>query len=259
MTGSAAPGGVPADSFSVAWRGRTLTAQPFADDDGRADPALVAALTDHAVGRGTESGVLAALAGARVLVPVVAAVGEGHPLPDHVRGDAGAEMSLPLLGGPDGIRAMPVFTGTETLTAWDASARPVPVKAARAALSAVEEGCSALLVDPGSDHAFVVRRPPLWALAQGRTWVAPHADDELAAAVAAALRPVTDVVPARAVTLAPGRQAELAVVLSLEGGLDERALRDVLQRTGELLAGLPLLTERAGSLELRPVPVSSAD
>ena len=42
-------------------------------------------------------------------------------------------------------------------------------------------GSSLLVVDPASDPAFVVRRPALWALAQGREWIPPHEDGELAA------------------------------------------------------------------------------
>ena len=55
-----------------------------------------------------------------------------------------------------------------TLTA---DARPVAVYAARAALSAVAEGAELMVLDPGSEVTFVVRRPGLWALAQqGQLW-----------------------------------------------------------------------------------------
>jgi hypothetical protein len=58
------------DSAGVPWAGRTLAAQPFTGDDGRADPALAAALAG-----GGERALADALAGARVLVPVVALPG----------------------------------------------------------------------------------------------------------------------------------------------------------------------------------------
>jgi len=243
----------PTDSLGVPWAGRALGPQPFAGDPGDADPALLAALTGHAAGEQSEQAVLAALASARLLVPVLAAAGEGHPLPDRVRGDAGAEASIPLVAGPDGSTALPAFTSVAAMAAWDGAARPVPVESARAALSAVDEGCSAILIDPATAHAFVVRRPPLWALAQGRDWVPPHQDRAIAAAVAAALGADPAIPGVVGVGLDAGRRAELAVVIRLVPGLDQAALAEGLAAVGERLAGLELLTERAASIELRPV------
>lgn len=244
----------PTDSLGVPWSGRDLNPQPFAGDPGEADPALLAALIGHAADsrgtRVTEQDVMAALAPARLLVPIVAQVGAGHPMPDHIRGDAGAEASIPLLAGPGGVRGLPAFTSVAALATWDAAARPVPVEAARAALSAVDEGCAVMVIDAGSPHAFVVRRPPLWAIAQGRAWTPPADDAELANAVRSALSPVTAV---RDVRLEPGRRSELAVVLGLTPGLDAVALQAVLAEVSELLADLAVLAERAESLELRPV------
>ncbi|MBL8931513.1 MAG: SseB family protein [Kineosporiaceae bacterium] len=245
-----APGEGPTDSHGLPWSGRTLNPQPFAGDPGDGDPQVLAALAAHATGTATEREVLAALAPARLLVPIVAVVGEGHPMPDHVRGDAGAEMSIPLLAGPAGTRALPAFTSVLALAAWDAEARPSPVEASRAALSAVDEDCTVMVIDPGSVHAFVVRRPPLWALAQGRTWTPPAEDGELAEAVRGAL----GLLPAvRAVRLEPGRRRELDLVLTLEPGLDAAGLKEVLSAVSHRLAGVTLLAERAESVELRPV------
>lgn len=243
----------PTDSLGQPWTGRTLGPQPFAGDPGDADPALLATLTSHAAGGSSEQAVLAALAGARLLVPVLASVGEGHPMPDHVRGDAGAEASLPLVAGPDGTTALPAFTSVAAMTAWDPTARPVPVEATRAALSAVDEGCSAMLLDAGSPHAFVVRRPPLWALAQGRAWVPPHQDGAVVEAVTAAVHADPGVPGVLGVQVEAGQRAELAVVVRLVPGLDRAALTERLTAVSERLAGVDLLSERAGSIELRPV------
>ncbi|UQA96415.1 SseB family protein [Streptomyces halobius] len=48
----------------------------FSDDDGSADPALAAALAAYGADRTTEPQLLSALTGARLLVPVVAVLGE---------------------------------------------------------------------------------------------------------------------------------------------------------------------------------------
>lgn len=247
-------GGDPADSYGIPWHGRSLTPQPFAGDTGEADPALIAVLAALAGGHAREVEVIAALRGVRLLTPVVAAIGDGHPLPDHVRGDAGAEMSIPLLAGPGGRRALPAFTGVASVAVWDPAARPVPVEAERAALSAVDEGCEAMVLDPGSPHAFVVRRPPLWALAQGRAWVPPADDAELRDAVRAGLAPVAAV---RAVRLEPGRGSELAVVVELPAGLTAEELQAVLAQVTERLGAVPLLAERAESIEVRPTAATA--
>ncbi len=238
------------DSGGVPWGGRTLSPQPFAGDTGEADPALVAALLAHRHRGDGEAEVVAALTTARVLVPVVATTGEGHPLPDHVRGDAGADMSLPLVASSGGT-ALPVFTSVRALAHWDAAARPVPVEATRAALSAVDEGCTALVLDPAGPDTFVVRRPALWALAQGRTWTPPEADGELLDAVVAALEPISGVGRVR---LEPGRSAQTAVVIEVEPGLDQAALHRLTGQVGVRLGQVELLAERTESVQVRPLP-----
>ncbi len=245
----------PTDSFGVPWSGRDLNPQPFAGDPGEADPELLAVLTACAAGTATEQAVIDALAPARLLVPVVAVVGQGHPMPDHIRGDAGAEMSIPLLAGPAGVRALPAFTSVAALAGWNADARPSPVEARRAALSAVDEGCDVLLLDPGSQHAFVVRRPPLWAIAQGRDWTPPAQDAELAEAVRAALTPLAPVraVPARTRTARRARRRART-----GPGLDADALQAVLAQVSEHLATVALLAERAESLEVRATAAAAA-
>ncbi|WHF23869.1 SseB family protein [Kocuria rhizophila] len=49
-------------------------------------------------------------------------------------------------------------TSTEALGARNADARPVAADIRRAALSAVQDGSSLLVVDPASDPAFAARR-----------------------------------------------------------------------------------------------------
>ena len=48
----------------------------FPGDDGAADPAVLAALAAYAAGQGSEHAALNALAGSRLLVPVVAVLTE---------------------------------------------------------------------------------------------------------------------------------------------------------------------------------------
>lgn len=117
------------------------------DDTGEPDPALAAALAAYAEDPTREPEVLRALAEARLLVPVVATLGESETGADGLVRDKSAEMATVLVQGPDGRRALLVFTGLEPLKRWDPDARPVPVPARTAALAALRDGAEALLVD----------------------------------------------------------------------------------------------------------------
>ena len=215
------------DSGGVPWTGRALSPSGFEGDDGSAEPAVA-----RAVAAGDLSGVVAALPGVRLLVPVVA---------------DGGDIALVTLTAPDGRRALPAFTCTSALAAWDASARPVPVAARRAALSAVDEGCELIVLDPGT-ASLLLPRPAVWALAQGAEWVpSPRRDD-----VAQALRrAVTGVPEVTGVHGEPGRRAELAVVLAVRSGLSREELADVTARVGQALATEQVVADHVDSVELR--------
>jgi SseB protein N-terminal domain len=244
-------GGGPAgtsDSAGVPWAGRSLTPQPFAADDGRADAALARALA-----AGDVEQVAAALVAARVLVSVVAVLGDGPaPIGPHGRPvDKSADMAVATLVAPDGRRALPVFSSAAALAGWDGSARPVPAEGPRAALSAVQDGCSALVVDPGSPAAVVLPRPALWALARGESWVPPERDPRVEDAVRAVTGQLGQVAGVR---LTAGEGASLTVVLAVRPGLDAAELSALLDDVRAGLSGADVLAERAESLTLTVVP-----
>src|SRR6476646_11191035 len=81
--------------------------QQFRDDDGTADPRVTEALAAYHAGQVSEHDVLAALAAARLLVPVVAVLADGSA----ADGDKNSEMVLPTLIGQDGRPAVLAFTG----------------------------------------------------------------------------------------------------------------------------------------------------
>jgi hypothetical protein len=117
------------------------------DDTGEPNPALAAALAAYAGDPAREPEVLAALPGARLLVPVVAELGEAETGPDGLVRDKAADMATVLMRGADGRLALLAFTGLEALHRWDPDARPVPVPARTAALAALQDGAEALLID----------------------------------------------------------------------------------------------------------------
>src|SRR5690349_17981837 len=117
--------------------------QQFRHDHGDADPQVTEALAAYQAGKGSEQAALTALAGARLLIPVVAVMADGDPADQRdgaeragqgdgaAAGDKNSEMVLPTLIGNDGRPAVLAFTGVESLTRWRRNARPVPAEADR--------------------------------------------------------------------------------------------------------------------------------
>ncbi len=236
----------PADTAGTPWAGRTLPAGGFSGDAGESDAALVAALAAARGGLAAEHVVVDALAAARVFVPVVAVLGEGAEAA-HGTADKQADMALVTLTGADGRRALPVFTGLAALAAWDPAARPVPVEARRAAVSAVAEGCDLMVLDPAGPTTYVVSRPAMWAVGAGRPWLPAHLDPEVLAELAGAVADRPDVVDVRA---DPGRGAELAVTLVVRPGLVADQVQQLAREVGAALQASELLRERVDGLEL---------
>lgn len=147
----------------------------YVDDDGAADPALASALERHAAGAAPYPEVLAALSGARLLVPVVALLGEVETGADGLARDKSSDMAAVLLTGADGRTALLAFTSTASLATWDPAARPVPVAAGLAAATAVQEGAEALVVDLSGPERFVVEGEDLHRIAAG--WRPVRLDD----------------------------------------------------------------------------------
>ena len=191
---------------------RRIPVSAFSDDDGAADTGLAAALALFAADPARRPDVLAALHAARVLAPVVA-------LPDQVAtGAAGllvdktSDISVPLLEGTDGRRALPVFTGLDSLARWDPAARPVPVDGPRAAQVAAAEGAEVLVVDVAGPDTCVLAAPELRALVDGRGVVPAYDDDELVIELRSALAAEPRVALAWLLP-APGVDARLTVRL----------------------------------------------
>lgn len=268
------------DSAGQPWAGRSLAGEDakihnFEDDDGTADAGYLAAVAALRSAAGDEAAVVASLAAARVFVPIVAQLAEEAERPagphsdglsgDTLRGDKQADMALVTLKAPDGRTAMPVFTSAAALESWHPEARPVAVYAARAALSAVAEGAELLVLDPGSEYTFVVRRPAVWALAQQHEWLPSYADPELAQAMGEAtaaypavrrveLEPgggVASATASGAVVPGGGPGPELRVVLYLEDGLDAAGVQSIVAGLNSEWSRNAVFAERVDSIEVK--------
>ncbi len=151
----------------------------FADDDGAADAALRTALA-HARDVDGPQEVSAALVGARLLIPIVAAPSTHD---GRNRGEHGADLALVTVIGRDGRRALPAFTDLDALARWRTEARPVPVRAEQAAAATYDEGAEALVLDIAGPTPHVVQGTRLAALAGGHQWRPAHADRQVLTAV----------------------------------------------------------------------------
>jgi SseB protein N-terminal domain len=163
----------------------------FASDDGSVPPDVADVLARRASGRAGIREVVMCLTVHRLLVPLLEVDGqllEG----DDTDPCAGSDRAVAAVSmrDPDGRPLGLAFTGMAPLVAWDASARPLPVEASRAAGAIVAEGGRALLVDSGSSHALRIEGLALARLASGEPWPDPWADPAVRGAVIGALGPV---------------------------------------------------------------------
>jgi hypothetical protein len=167
---------------------RTIPDPGFADDDGAADVRVAQALAGHAAGTVTSGAVLSVLQDARLLVPVMAVLGEVEIDEQGLAHDKSSDMAAVLVQAADGSKGLLAFTSTETMIRWDPEARPVPVTTATAATAAVQDRAEALLVDLAGPAPYVVDGEDLgrlaagWRLVEltgsrgGHGWIGPSAE-----------------------------------------------------------------------------------
>ncbi len=245
----------PVDSGGMPWSGRAPASTGFDADTGAADPRLVAALERSRAAPSADHDLelMELVTEARWIVPVVAAPGETGEGDGRVV-ETTTEMAVVTLTAPDGQRALPVFTGSAALAAWDPVARPVPVTAARAAQAAVAEGCAVVVVDVADEHACELRPSMVWALAQDRDWVPAHRDPFVARSVSAALEPEPDVVWHELGEGDTPGSGVLRVVLGLRPGLDQGGVEALATRVGGRLATDGELRARVDGLAFALAP-----
>jgi hypothetical protein len=221
------------DSAGVPWEGRRFESNAHSGDDGSADPALLAALTAFHAGTGDQVAVVEAYRTARLLIPLLASKGDEGVGPHGLKVDKTQELSIVTVAAPDGRRVLPVFTSVAAMGRWDASARPVPADGVRTAVAASADDTDLIVIDPGSESEFVIRRPAVWAIAQGIAWEPAFASPEVFAGLHAS---VANELAVLDLSVEPGdpaarlRGPELIVRLELMHGLDQAELDAVLAR-----------------------------
>ena len=160
------------DSAGVPWEGRAFEPNPWASDDGQTPAELAAALADNQIDK---AGLFAALVSSRLLIPILASLGESAEGEHGLTVDKSADLAIVAVATPDNQTAIPAFGSVADMQAWNAESRPVPVEAPKVALAAASEGHSRVILNPGT-RPVALRRPMLAALAQGHAWLPPHQD-----------------------------------------------------------------------------------
>jgi SseB protein N-terminal domain len=225
----------------------------FRADQGDADPAVSGTLAGYAEGRSGEREVLSALAGTRLLVPVVAVGSPGGPSADATSaGEKASEVGVPAIIGRDGRPAVPAFTSLEALRRWQPSARPVPLPAASVFQSAVELS-QAVIVDIAGPVPIAIEGSRLHALASGQPPPFLHEDPDVHAAVAAA---AASQPPGVRIRLGPPpADADLLLELTpadpaaaVPAGLAEALAADIGTRLADRVRrGIAVSVQRAGA------------
>ncbi|MDH6520307.1 hypothetical protein M2163_002711 [Streptomyces sp. SAI-135] len=238
----------PIGSVTVA--NKNIPDPGFSDDDGSADPGLSAALAAWAEDRAAVGPVLAALKGARLLVPVVAVLGEVEEDENGLRREKTSDMAVPTLKA--GSRtALPAFTSTDSLARWDPAARPVAVPLHQALQAAAHEKADTVVLDLAGPVPFELTGQALLALAEGRVSADPLTDPAVIGAVREAVAAEPGVLRAH---LGPG-QADGTLALVLEpSATPAEAARAVAERLAadetlraRLVRGLDLAVLPAGA------------
>jgi hypothetical protein len=245
------------DSAGTPWAGREFSGNSWAHDDGSTPPALAEAIA-ATLESGSLTPTVLALRSSRLLVPLIAQLGEAAEGAKGLTADKSADLSIVAVATPDGQSAIPAFSSVQEMQSWRADARPVPIEAARVAVAAVSEGHSRVVLNPAS-VALGLRTPALAAIAQQHDWLPPEQNPEVHDLVGTALQAAGALV--LGFDLESGdptntlQGPELLIRLNLKPGLDRAGLDALLvgfterlqtERFRSLVDSLAIKVERRG-------------
>jgi hypothetical protein len=165
------------DSAGTPWEGRSFDQNEFADDDGKAPPKLIEVITAFRAGEVGAEEVVDQIRVSRLLVPLLANLGESETGAHGQKVDKSAELSIVTVKSPDDQDSLVVFSSVEAMSRWNKASRPVPTDAIRIALAAASQMSTRIVLDPGSGTEFVVRRPAIAKIAQSLPWLPPERNE----------------------------------------------------------------------------------
>jgi hypothetical protein len=224
------------DSAGVPWEGRELEENRFAGDDGSAPEEFLTAISGFRAGELGQVAVVDVLRVSRLLVPLLAQLGESEIGANGLKVDKSAELSIVTVKSPDDQDALVVFTSVAAMQRWNPSARPVPTDAIRVCLAAASQLSTRVVVDPGSDTEFVIRRPAIARIAQSLDWQPAELNQEVRAVVGESVAKETQVIDFELSSADPEAKlagAELQVALKLVNGSSPADVRELLERVSK--------------------------
>lgn len=245
-----------ADSAGRPWANRTFGHHDtaHAGDDGSAPRELLEVMARFRAGDASDGDVVDVFRSARFLIPLVAEAGGVEENAEGLRVEKTQELSIVTVAGPDGRSVLPVFSSVGAMSRWNPAARPVPSDGTRVALAAASEKTDLVVIDPGSETEFAVRRPAVWAVAQNEPWVSAAVDPAVYAAFDTSIATELGVIAVRVGHGDPGarlRGPEVQVVLELVSGLTRTELDQILERLARRWAADEIIATRVDSLAVK--------
>lgn len=239
------------DSAGVPWEGRAFQDNAFANDDGQTPSSLIPILADRPVDKAAFT---QALFGQRLLIPLLAELGEGEVGPNGLLVEKSADLAIVAVSTPDNQSAIPAFTSVSEMAAWNKEARPVPVSAEKVCLAAAKEGHNRVVINPAGERV-ALRRTQLAAIAQGLVWDPPHLSNWVRDQILIATKKHTMILSVDLFDGDPNSDlgaAELTIQLGFKPGLQPESLREILiQLAGDLQT--PEFLEKVDSFGFRLV------
>lgn len=245
------------DSAGVPWEGRELEENRFAGDDGSAPKEFLKAIAGFRTGVKSQADVVDAIRSSRLLVPLLAKLGESEIGANGLKVDKSAELSIVTVKAPDDQEALVVFSSVAAMQRWNPTARPVPTDAIRVCLAAASQLSTRVVIDPGSETQFVIRRPAIARIAQSLDWQPAELNPVVQKVVAESVSGEQAVSEFELQSLDPEARlagAELEVAIRLFHGSSPQEVRELLERVSKRWSESEEFVQAVDSVSIKLLP-----
>ena len=242
------------DSAGKPWEGRSFEANSFSNDDGQAPPKLVQTIASFRAGEVGAEAVVDQIRVSRLLVPLLANLGESEDGAHGLKVDKSADLSIVTVKSPDDQDSLVVFSSVQAMTAWNKSSRPVPTDAIRVCLAAASQMSTRVVLDPGSDTEFVLRRPVIAKIAQSLAWIPPERNPEVLATIKDSISQEPLVLGFEAATADPESRligAELKISLQLQPKAEPALVRELIERVSSFWSKSEVFATAVDSVSIK--------
>jgi hypothetical protein len=190
----------------------------------------------------------------RLLVPLLANLGESEDGAHGLKVDKSADLSIVTVKSPDDQDSLVVFSSVQAMTAWNKSSRPVPTDAIRVCLAAASQMSTRVVLDPGSDTEFVLRRPVIAKIAQSLAWIPPERNPEVLATIKDSISQEPLVLGFEAATADPESRlvgAELKISLQLQPKAEPALVRELIERVSSFWSKSEVFATAVDSVSIK--------